>query len=68
MGYFVFWSNSDFLFLQAWKKFAGSVEGVAKALKKKDIKGANAAYNDSMVLLDEYLKQVELPDAKEISA
>ena len=40
---------------------------MTKALKKKDSKGALASYNDALVLLDEYLKQVELPDAKEIS-
>lgn len=52
---------------QAWKKFAAAVEGVPKALKKKDTKGALAAYDGAMGLLDDYLKQVELPDAKEIS-
>ena len=53
--------------IQAWKKYAASVEAITKALKKKDTKGAVAAYNDSMAALDEYLKQVELPDAKEIA-
>jgi hypothetical protein len=42
------------------------VEGITKALKKKDTNGALTVYKDSLVLLDEYLKQVELPVAKEI--
>eukprot|EP00977_Amphora_coffeiformis_P024984 scaffold17828_cov168-Amphora_coffeaeformis.AAC.1 len=53
--------------VKAWKKFAGAVEGIAKALKKKDTKGAIASYTEALGLLDEYLKQVELPDAKEIT-
>ena len=52
--------------LQAWKKFAASVEAMTKALKKKDTKGAVAAYTDALGLLDDYLKLVELPSAKEI--
>ena len=40
---------------------------MAKALKKKDTKGAMAVYTEALVLLDDYLKLVELPEAKEIS-
>lgn len=43
------------------------MEGIAKALKKKDVKGALATYNESLALLDDYLKEVELPAAKELS-
>lgn len=52
---------------QAWKKYAASVEAITKALKKKDIKGAQATYVDTLAALDEYLKEVELPDAKELA-
>jgi hypothetical protein len=40
---------------------------MTKALKKKDFDGALAAYDAATVALDEYLAQVELPTAKEIS-
>lgn len=43
------------------------MESVTKSLKKKDSKGALAAYSEALVLLDDYLKLVELPDAKEIA-
>jgi hypothetical protein len=43
------------------------VESVTKSLKQKDAKGALAAYGEALVLLDEYLKLVELPEAKEIA-
>jgi hypothetical protein len=53
--------------LQAWKKFAGEVEGMTKALKKKDLPGALDIYqNSALVALDAYLAQVELPSASEI--
>jgi hypothetical protein len=52
---------------QAWKKFAGEVEGMTKALKKKDLPGALEIYSASALpALDAYLVQVELPSASEI--
>jgi len=42
------------------------VENVTKALKKKDTKGALAAYQESLTALDGYLELVDLPSAKEI--
>jgi len=40
---------------------------MTKALKKKDVSGAKAAYQSALAALDEYLAKVELPPAKEIS-
>jgi hypothetical protein len=57
----------SFVKRKAWKRFAASVESVTKSLKQKDAKGALAAYGEALVLLDEYLKLVELPEAKEIA-
>jgi hypothetical protein len=52
---------------KAWKKFAGEVEGMTKALKKKDMSGALEIYrNSALAALDAYLAQVELPSASEI--
>jgi hypothetical protein len=40
---------------------------MAASLKKKDSKGAIAAYSQAISALDEYLDLVELPNSKEIS-
>jgi hypothetical protein len=50
--------------LQKWKAFAGNVEAMTKALKKKDIASAQAAYESALSALDEYLEKVELSSAK----
>jgi hypothetical protein len=52
--------------VKSWKAFAGRVESMTKALKKKDTKSALVAYQDALTALDEYLEKVELPSAKEI--
>lgn len=41
---------------------------MTKALKKKDAKGAGAAYQEALVALDAYLGEVELPPAKEVAS
>jgi hypothetical protein len=46
--------------VQKWKAFASEVEGMTKALKKKDNSGALVAYKKALVALDEYLDKVEL--------
>jgi hypothetical protein len=45
---------------QKWKAFASQVEGMTKALKKKDSAGALDAYRRAVAALDEYLEKVEL--------
>jgi hypothetical protein len=43
------------------------VEGMTKALKKKDMSGALDIYsNSALVALDAYLAEVDLPSASEI--
>jgi hypothetical protein len=51
------------LFRKEWKAFAGKVEAMTKALKKKDIPSAQAAYQSALGALDEYLDKVELSSA-----
>jgi hypothetical protein len=51
------------MFRQKWKAFAGKVEVMTKALKKKDIASAQSAYQSALGALDEYLDKVELSSA-----
>jgi hypothetical protein len=41
---------------------------MTKSLKKKDTKGALAAFEAATAALDEYLEKVELPAAKEMGS
>lgn len=52
--------------VKKWKAFAAQVEETTKSLKKKDSKGATAAYQKALVTLNEYLELVELPNWEEI--
>mmetsp|Transcript_4399 Transcript_4399/g.5773 ORF Transcript_4399/g.5773 Transcript_4399/m.5773 type:complete len:215 (-) Transcript_4399:310-954(-) len=54
--------------VKAWKKFAGEVEGMTKALKKKDTSGALLSYNNAVAALDDYLTKVDLPSTSEIAS
>lgn len=47
--------------VKKWKAFAGELDVLQKALKKKDVKGVTASYNKALDLLDAYLEAVELP-------
>mmetsp|Transcript_53772 Transcript_53772/g.80233 ORF Transcript_53772/g.80233 Transcript_53772/m.80233 type:complete len:240 (-) Transcript_53772:280-999(-) len=46
--------------VKAWKAFAKEVESMMKSIKKKESKGAAAAYANAMGALDAYVKEVEL--------
>mmetsp|Transcript_30986 Transcript_30986/g.71397 ORF Transcript_30986/g.71397 Transcript_30986/m.71397 type:complete len:215 (+) Transcript_30986:993-1637(+) len=52
--------------VQKWKAFAAIVETMQKAVKKKDVAKAFAAYKDALPALDDYLERVELPPAAEL--
>lgn len=47
--------------VKAAKAFAKDIEEMEKALKKKNVKGVQAAYLKSLDVLDGYLDLVELP-------
>lgn len=54
--------------VQKWKAFAASAGKVEKAvIKKKSASGAREEYETSLKLLDEYLAEVELPSALELT-
>lgn len=52
--------------VKKWKAFQAQVESLEKSIKKKDAKGALAAYNKAVELLDAYLDAVELPPTLEL--
>ena len=54
--------------VKKWKAFAGQVEALQKAIKKKSKSSAQKAYAESMALLDDYLDAVELPAVLEMQA
>jgi hypothetical protein len=52
--------------VKKWKAFAGELDNLQKALKKKDLKGVNKSYDAAEILLDAYLDAVELPPVIEM--